>query len=77
MTSMLGHDLEIACTQFQVNLFRIDGEITEKHAQQIYQNYCVLDDIYVLIIVIAKIIQTNLTVLYCDSLNTNVRLFGF
>ena len=37
MTSMLGHDLEIACTKFQVNLFRIDGEITEKHAQQIYQ----------------------------------------
>ena len=35
--------MEIVCTQFQGNRFRIDGEIDEKHALQIYQNNCVLD----------------------------------
>ena len=32
---MLGHDLEMACTKFQGNRFRIDGESDEKHALQI------------------------------------------
>ena len=34
---MLGHDLEMACTQFYANQCRIDGEIDEKHALQIYE----------------------------------------
>ena len=32
---MLGHNLEMSCEKFQVNRFRIDGEIIEKHALQI------------------------------------------
>ena len=32
---MLGHDLEMSCTKFHENRFRIDGEIDEKHALQI------------------------------------------
>ena len=40
---MLGHDLEMFCTKFNANRFRIDGEIDEKHALQIYQNNCVLE----------------------------------
>ena len=37
---MLEHDLKMACTHVQENWFRIDGEIDEKHALQIYQNNC-------------------------------------
>ena len=33
----------MACAKFQGNRFRIDGDIDEKHAQQIYQNNCVPD----------------------------------
>ena len=36
---MLGHDLEMACSKFHENRFKIDGEID---ALQIYQNSCVL-----------------------------------
>ena len=35
---MLGHDLEMACTIFEENRLRIDGEIDEKYALDIYQN---------------------------------------
>ena len=38
---MLRHDLEMACKQFRGNLFRIDGEIDDKHALQIYQIHVV------------------------------------
>ena len=37
---MLGYDLNIACAEFQGNRLRIDREINEKHALQIYQNEC-------------------------------------
>ena len=40
---MLGHDSEMTCTIFNENLFRIEREINEKHALQIYPNNCVLD----------------------------------
>ena len=43
---MLGHDLEMACAKLQENPYKIDGEIEEKHALQIYQNNCVLDYSY-------------------------------
>ena len=33
----------MACTKFKKIWLRIDGEIDEKHALQIYQNNCVLD----------------------------------
>ena len=39
---ILGHDLEMACAKLQGNRFKIDGEINEEHALQIYQNNCVL-----------------------------------
>ena len=32
---LLGHDLEMSCTKFYENRFRIDEEIDEKHALQI------------------------------------------
>ena len=34
---MLEHDLKMATTTFRGNRFRIDGEIAEKHALQIYK----------------------------------------
>ena len=40
---MLGHTCEMACSKFHANRLRIEREIDEKHALQIYQNNCVLD----------------------------------
>ena len=37
---MSGHDIERVCTKVQGNWLRIDREIEEKHALQIYQNNC-------------------------------------